>query len=42
MKKGQIEVKIKSFDYVDSDILCVEIVDDRGAIYTGSLERKEE
>ena len=44
MKKQKIErikLKIVSFDYVDGDILCVTIEDDRGIRYSGSLEIEE-
>ena len=36
-----IKLKIVSFDYVDGDILCLEVKDDRGKIYKGSLELEE-
>ena len=39
---SKIKLRIVSFDYVDDDILCVEIKDDRGVIYSGSLEREDE
>lgn len=37
----KIKLKIISFDYIDGDILCVDIKDDRGVIYHGSLEKQE-
>jgi len=41
MDGKKITLKIESYDYIDDDILCVEIRDDRGALYSGSLELLE-
>ncbi len=35
-----IGLKIIDFNYVDGDLLCVTIEDDRGERYHGTLERK--
>lgn len=37
----KITLEIVDYDYVDGDILCVTIKDDRGVIYKGSLEKGE-
>lgn len=47
MKKNKkqiekIKLEIISFDYIDGDILCIDIKDDRGVVYHGSLEKQED
>jgi len=40
-KQKKIRLAIKEYDYVDSDLLCVKIQDDRGIVYSGTLEKEE-
>ena len=40
-KINYIKLKIIDFDYIDGDILCIGIKDDRGVVYRGSLEKEE-
>ena len=37
-KEEKIELKIVDFDYIDGDILCITIEDDKGVRYYGRLE----
>jgi len=42
MKKvKKIIIKVIEFDYVDEDILCLTVEDDRGVRYSGSLEMEK-
>jgi len=38
MKNKNIKLEIRSFEYIDEDILCVTVEDDKGVIYSGNLE----